>query len=312
MKSGQVQVTLLVADKEAKEHQIQDDFKNNVPRLTSYVESAENLPFGIAIFVQGRLDCEALKFNVSVDGTFAAAAIVPRSHDPEVGTKKYVDGFRKIRGHSVTITKFKFTKIHLAIDEKTCAGYNGSGVPDPNKLGSVLITVYRVSLEKLSLGPTDNDQLELGVGKLDEEMLKGRGISHLTSLGPEETFQSRGAWRTKCDDSQGRPFLVFKFKYRSHEEIKNLGIFNDAANSATPSVRPADTDNSEQIRGWLIAQLPGAVKSMLSTQAHTEDTTDIERGNSIYIGKGKEKEQVARGRSENNVKPDIIDLTQED
>ncbi|RDW73002.1 hypothetical protein BP6252_06909 [Coleophoma cylindrospora] len=334
MKYDNVQVTLLVAGKEAKEHQIRTDFKNDVRRLTSYVESADNLPFGVAIFVQGQLDCEALSFNVSVDGTLAASAIAPRSHDPREGTKRYIDGFRKIRGQIVTVRKFRFAKINLrasfsstlshissrfqvadtkqAVDEKICTGSNVSGLPDLKKLGSVLVTVYRVSLEKLALGPTDNDQLELGCSNFNEELLKGKGLSHCTSLGPEETFQSRGAWKTRCDDSQGKPVLVFRFKYRSHEELQNLGIFNEPAESASPSILPADTDNLERIRGRLIAQIPVAVKSMFVNKAHTEDTTDIERDNSMYKGKGKEKEQAARRCSEIDAKPDIIDLTQED
>ncbi|KAF3917583.1 hypothetical protein AA313_de0203921 [Arthrobotrys entomopaga] len=99
-------------------------------------------------------------------------------------------------------------------------------------LGSLKVTVQRCEASKKEIrpGPVGGQVAVLPAGKVNEKLIKGRALSHSTSLGPIRNKGAPGRWyyyATTYIDPVNNPYAIFVFKYTSNAHLSAMGFLGE-------------------------------------------------------------------------------------
>ncbi|KUI73783.1 hypothetical protein VM1G_09341 [Cytospora mali] len=238
-----------------------DNFGPSTRVCCRYVEAIDNAHFalhaGIAsVNSPGNKWLEeswenGFSFGISIDGgkTVSSQIVQQYQYDTLQGV---------IDGQTGTIRKFRFASVSTVDD----ASKNrvAKDLKAAKNLGLIRLVIRRVvvtSITRNSASPIDTSNLANGEISLAEKALKGKAISHGTTLSAPVRYNALFV-STSPVDPKDSPFAVFYFKYRSKEALqqeliiprpRSLSMESDVDNLSPEELRRLARERLSQMRG---------------------------------------------------------------
>ncbi|KAH6656587.1 hypothetical protein BKA67DRAFT_159856 [Truncatella angustata] len=194
------------------------DEDENTPTLTKYVECIDQALFGVMLQIHGDYDWDemphCLSLNLHVDGHFIMGkifrkgdllpVIVKGREEPEPGTDNWL------------LHRLQFTSIKTVDDAKK--DRVEKDIKLANNLGIIEVRVERGT----DLGRSSYKGAQVANKKFElaEKSLKGKAVSHGTSLGAvQQTSKPNYIKFERLNEDDG-PIAKFRFLYRSRDALK--------------------------------------------------------------------------------------------
>lgn len=243
-----------------------DNFDPSTKTCCRYVESIDNAEFAVRAAVMSERDKPGNKwlddsktngfaFSLSFDGGKKAAGfLVDQNHRVSIRDSTY---------DAATSTKrnFRFASVSTVDDANKQRIAND--METAKDLGLIRVVVKRVIIicNKIRGSTTSRDISERANRdfSLAEKALKGKAISHGTTLAPPvKCFGPVWFTETSPVDRSHSPFAVFYFKYRSKEALqqeliiprpRSLSMESDVENLSAAELRRLARERLSQMKG---------------------------------------------------------------
>lgn len=242
-----------------------DNFDPSTKTCCRYVESIDNADFAIrAAVTSGRnkpankwLDdskTNGLSFSLSFDGGDKVAGLLINQN------RRFVIGDSTSDAATCTKRNFRFASVSTVDDANKQR--IASDMETAKDLGLIRVVVKRVKFtgNKIRQPSSSRDISKLASRdfSLAEKALKGKAISHGTTLAPPVKCPVSGTTKTLNVDRSHSPFAVFYFKYRSKEALqqeliiprpRSLSIESDVENLSAAELRRLARERLSQMKG---------------------------------------------------------------
>ncbi|KAI0883591.1 uncharacterized protein GGS22DRAFT_167494 [Annulohypoxylon maeteangense] len=233
-----VEVTVVVAGRDAVEYDDPDASEQpagveNYPTSTKYIECIDGTNFSIKYNFTGNYDWSyrnhSLCLRLKADGTYLRGVLIGKHH--LVANRKVYEVQDRVFYNTETREwqgqKFKFSTV-TTVDDVSKDRIRGDMEVAKN-LGTIVIEIHRCKILDNSPPPTKAGKAS--EYELSEKSLKGKAISHGTSLSPPNKIGALRFSETEYLDKA--PIAVFQFHYRSRDALKREMII-----PRTPSPSP--------------------------------------------------------------------------
>ncbi|MCJ1390452.1 hypothetical protein MMC18_003311 [Xylographa bjoerkii] len=188
--------------------------------------------------------CEGLRFQVSLDGKSMDIAVCQfKDNYP----KSHMDSARRCVDDQWTCEKFRFTDI--ISDDGQSGSTNSLEASDLAGIGKIVLSVVRlVNIRESTKAATGyNRQTGSALsGAIPEKALKGRALSHKTSLDPPEKIAALRTMTSDYIDQVDSPFVKFEFRYRSRRALQIEGIIPRSPSPVPLEDRPVESLTREE------------------------------------------------------------------
>lgn len=162
-----------------------------------------------------------------------------------------LSGVRSSEGKQWFERKFCFSEIRTGDGEARVIGEQLKNTLDG--IGEISIRLYRAKVLSATEHHIDYRHNEISkIGSIPEKALKGRAISHQTSLRPSQPIYDVNVVNTEVLDRT--PFATFNFRYRSRAALKVLCIIPRSPSPVSLEDKSVDELSIEEMRELLKRQ----------------------------------------------------------
>ncbi|MCJ1399038.1 hypothetical protein MMC11_002240 [Xylographa trunciseda] len=214
--------------------------------IVKYVEATSGAHFKIEFGwnLPDPEGCEGLCHYVNLDGKNMDSAV---SHFKYDASKSYLDSVRACVSGQWTREKFRFAEI--VSDDGQSGSMRSSEASDIAGIGKIVLSVCRIkNIQESTTAPTRfNLQARSTVpAKIPEKALKGRALSHKTSLDPPEKTAAIRTYIVDYVDKRDSPYVNFEFRYRSRRALQIEGIIPRSPSPVPLEDRPVESLTREE------------------------------------------------------------------
>ncbi|MCJ1386482.1 hypothetical protein MMC17_009608 [Xylographa soralifera] len=214
--------------------------------IVKYVEAISAARFEVR-FGWDVLDlkgCEGLMFQVDLDGKYMDAAVCSFKNKTSSG---HLHSARRCVDGQWTQEQFRFAEI-ISVDGQS-GSMDSSEASDLASIGKIVLCVCRVKNIRQSTTVTTTANVRTGPaisGTIPEKALKGRALSHKTSLDPPEKIAALRSLHSDYIDKVDSPFVKFEFRYRSRRALQIEGIIPRSPSPIPLEDRPVESLTREE------------------------------------------------------------------
>ncbi|KAF2622226.1 hypothetical protein BU25DRAFT_415384 [Macroventuria anomochaeta] len=293
-----------------------DDEEPNHAVVSKYIEAVSGAEFGIRWDVSSPWPPYTILFKYYLDQKKASdryCRLENFKHPSYIYTEEGATSMVNGQGY---LHRFAFAA--LTVDD--------AGAPVPEQLmkdikgmGEITVKAFFVAVQQTSSvvdRALDNNIRE--VGKIPEKALKGRSLSHQTSLRAPQAIAKFSTATCDYIDPARKSFATYTFKYRSRDALKSLLIIPRSPSPVPLEDRDVDTLSAAEMRELLrrqrereadaraIKQERGIKRELNCEQSstYTDDTDDDEIS---IVSTKRRRENYLITVNENGVEE--IDLT---
>ncbi|KAF3285411.1 hypothetical protein TWF970_010468 [Orbilia oligospora] len=200
--------------------------------VTCSIVSQDDKPFSFN-FDFSKSTAERHDFSIYADGSIIKN--VTTTHTTEVVRKSglIVNGLLERR-------EMRFSKLET-IDQKLDEMETRANVLQ--NIGTLKVKIYRA--EKRATKGRGSDHDKLSIKDVHEKSLKGRAVSHRTSLGAAD-YEPPSSLKTKRLDPSDRPYVIFTFRYAKKSYLQCEGLIPRSP-SPELSIRGGDRQTIDEM-----------------------------------------------------------------
>ncbi|KAI1282242.1 hypothetical protein F5Y07DRAFT_395043 [Xylaria sp. FL0933] len=271
------------------------------PVVSRYIESIDDTEFSIKIAVDNDLYAwkdvkHSLIAKTKVDGRWIDGPIIDKSTKMRVveGTDEYSEASKQWYQRTL-----KFSAVNTVDDDNTKR--TRKAIKAVKRVGLIEVSLERCTLVKrVSTAPTpftNTNTLEVS-----EKALKKNFISHSTSFGIKKAVTKPRVWSTRSISEDNGPIAVFRFIYRSKENLKKELVI---PRSPSPEPKPAAPPVSRSVHNMTISELQRLAQERLDQIKDEGVNSPIKRENKEVAGIGEDRLTKKRGVAE------VVDVDEE-
>ncbi|KAF9693595.1 hypothetical protein EKO04_008533 [Ascochyta lentis] len=234
-------------------HEYDDDEDAPIDTVvTKYVEAVSGAEFGVRWTITQPWPKFSLLFYAYVDRKLVNDAFATQEHFKEPSCSTTIKGADSMVNGQRFLHKFCFAA--LTVDDNRASHAIGNLVQDIKGMGEITVKAYLVkdirSVPTVDYSPTNINK----IGKIPEKALKGRTLSHQTSLQAPEPQAPRTICEFDYVDRKRRPLATYTFKYRSRDALKSLLLIPRSPSPVPLEDRDIDTLSPEELRELVLRQ----------------------------------------------------------
>lgn len=248
-----LEANIVVNGKELQEYDDDEDEAAKPNTVTKYIEAISNATFEIRWSISSPFPHSTHDFQVSVylDGNLIEQVLSPQ--DRISRPFHTLSGTHTLEGGRWFEHKFCFSEICTDDGDARTVGEQLKKTLDA--IGEISVKLHRVKVLAATENHKNRQHSEIShVGTLPEKALKGRAISHQTSLRPSQPVCARTVFNIQLIDPKCTPFATFNFRYRSRAALKALCIIPRSPSPVPLEDRPVDDLSPEEMRELLKRQ----------------------------------------------------------
>ncbi|MCJ1438438.1 hypothetical protein MMC27_007826 [Xylographa pallens] len=214
--------------------------------IVKYVEAISRAHFELKFGwdISDLKACEGLLIQADLDGKQMDSAVYQFQKMISSGR---MDSARRCVGGQWTIEKFRFAEI-ISVDGPS-GSMGSSEASDLASIGQIVLSVHRIRNIRESPDVKTTYNVQTGStlsGTVPEKALKGRALSHRTSLDPPQIVEAAQSVRCNYVDINGSPFVKFEFRYRSRRALQIEGIIPRSPSPIPLEDRPVESLTREE------------------------------------------------------------------
>ncbi|EFQ92434.1 hypothetical protein PTT_10464 [Pyrenophora teres f. teres 0-1] len=214
--------------------------------LTKYIEATTVAEFVVNLVITPPWPGTSLLLSVYVDGQNICGQFRQQAiHYKGQCHQSSIEGAKYGQGNEWFLQKFCFSE--LAIDDSTASPITDKLMEDLKGMGTITIKVFRVK----HIRGSNNGSLPMSTTtqeNVPEKALKGRTLSHQSSLRPAVICPPTTTAEFTYVDPLKKPFAVFNFKYRSRAALKSLLIIPRSPSPVPLEERDINSLTAEESR----------------------------------------------------------------
>ncbi|KAI9688424.1 MAG: hypothetical protein M1822_001373 [Bathelium mastoideum] len=312
-----LKVTIQVGNRDACEYTDEEsEGKNSSPPYVSkFIEAISGACFAVKLHLTSDFPYQSndLKFGIYIDGEHLMQ--LTRNEKQDQGLVQYskiciVEGQYQNQPEGRVFRHFVFSK--LIVDEDAADTYQQPC--DVAGLGEIVVKIWRVNVtESIMQHRSEQKPCKKASGPISEKALKGRALSHTTSLGDpvsivKQAHQTTRTYRWVHIDDVETPLATFTFKYRSLDALKILRVI-PRSSMPIPLDQPVENLSAEELRELVRRQKEQLKSQSMKTGIKRERSADSDGGDKLEMISSHPPKagRVSRRRVDNTV--DFVDLT---
>ncbi|KAF2127324.1 hypothetical protein P153DRAFT_433116 [Dothidotthia symphoricarpi CBS 119687] len=244
----------IVVNSSALEEYEDDEEQASSNMVTKYIEVQSGSEFAIKCTLTRPGPGCTLVLQFYLDGKWVCGAYVMQNDLLGNTFETFTEGLRYSEGHRWYLQKFCFSE--LKIEEFDNRDFSDQLIQDLKDMGEITVRVHRVKNLRRSEQNSSRSRKDLGIyaDNVPEKALKGKTLSHKSSLRNPVSCNPTAPWEHDYMDSVDKPIATYKFKYRSKHALQSLLIMPRSPSPVPLEERDVDTLNAEEMRELLRRQ----------------------------------------------------------
>ncbi|KAF1810272.1 hypothetical protein P152DRAFT_451361 [Eremomyces bilateralis CBS 781.70] len=269
-----LEVTIIVNGQRLREYTHENEAPTEATEATCYIESKPNTRFQVLVsvgplaqFEQG--ECFLIPVNIDGENPSSTNSILELKRKPSDsrGVQSYnIRGATRVKGDELYLYNYCFADLDISEDARL-ADIDSARKTKLAKLGEIDVALTRIIKKGLSK-PASKGRKATDMGTVPEKALKGKAISqqikfvYVTVLGGTiadvsrldrgESYGPSTVWNSTSLDK--KPFATFRFKYRSIDSLKALGVVPRSPSPIPLEDRSIDDLTANELRERLREQ----------------------------------------------------------
>ncbi|KAF2430701.1 hypothetical protein EJ08DRAFT_649487 [Tothia fuscella] len=278
-----------------------------------YIEAVSGANFAIRVKFESRFQYRHCDFCASIylDGVLAKKPLWLKTElagvthgSPNI---RDIEGVESISGNSWNMSKFLFAD--LDSNDSSLQSLDKDLKDRLEDLGEIKICLRRVKVTSKN----EDYQLDRTPGltnnaTIPEKALKGRSISHSTSLARGVPSEKPNVFNCQDIDTETSPFAVFKFKYRSLRDLQAECIIPRSPTPLPLEERPIESLTAKEIRERLRRQ-EAALAEARAVRVKSEFKREHAATGLVTPGEDDDDIEVVEPRPKRSRVIETIDLT---